>query len=32
MEGVVKQGTTGTITPIEAKYELMPRGMWRGAR
>lgn len=28
MEGVVKQGTTGTITPIEAKYELMPRGMY----
>ncbi|MEP7367457.1 MAG: OmpA family protein [Acidobacteriota bacterium] len=28
MEGVVKAGTTGTITPIEAKYELMPRGMY----
>lgn len=28
MEGVVKPGTTGTITPIEAKYELMPRGMY----
>jgi len=28
MEGVVKQGTTGTITPVEAKYELMPRGMY----
>jgi len=28
LEGVVKSGTTGTITPVEAKYELMPRGMY----
>ncbi|HUQ95052.1 MAG TPA: OmpA family protein [Bryobacteraceae bacterium] len=28
MEGVVKAGTTGTITPIEAKYELLPRGSY----
>ena len=28
LEGVIKPGTTGTITPIEAKYELMPRGMY----
>ena len=28
MEAVVKQGTTGTITPIEAKYELLQRGSY----
>jgi len=28
MEGVVKRGTEGTITPIEAKYELLPRGSY----
>lgn len=28
MEGVVKQGTLGTISPIEAKYELLSRGSY----
>jgi len=28
MEGIIKPGTTGTITPIEAKYELLPRGSY----
>lgn len=28
MEGVVKKGTTGTITPIEAKYELLAKGSY----
>ena len=28
MEAVIKQGTTGTISPIEAKYELMEKGLY----
>lgn len=28
MEGIIKPDTTGTITPIDAKYELLPRGMY----
>ncbi|MEO8027213.1 MAG: OmpA family protein [Bryobacteraceae bacterium] len=28
MEGVIKQGTLGTISPIEAKYELLSRGSY----
>lgn len=28
MEAVVSKGTLGTISPLEAKYELWPRGMY----
>ena len=28
MEALVDKGTTGTISPLEAKYELWPKGMY----